>query len=271
MGTWSGLADVIRGTAPPAYPDTAAADSHVAAASEALGITEAVLAALDPPGTGRVADLGGGLGTSLRRWLVATRRSSWSWPSGPARRPGRRSGSPRPVWPTGRGGRARRADRARRARRPVHHRACAGDPGRRGRGRLARARAKVPRARWTTGGLRAGARRQPGRRSERPAQPRAQRRCGQVVRTSGAAWLPGLVCARWVASRSCRRSRTSPSSPRPPHDDHPDCGARPARRPSRPSPSGRSVRRPTRSTTSTTSSATPRGVPGWACSGWPCC
>ena len=133
-----------------------------------------------------------------------------SGPGDPGDGAARRGRSGRPC----RGGRARRADRARRARRPVHHRACAGDPGRRGGGRLARARAKVPRARWTPRGLRARARRQPGRRSERPAQPRAQRRWRSGLRTSGAAWPPGLVCARWVASRSCRRSRTSPSSPR---------------------------------------------------------
>ena len=62
MGTWSRLADVVRGAAPPDDPDATAAVGHAAAASEALGLTEAVLAVLDPPATGRVADLGGGLG-----------------------------------------------------------------------------------------------------------------------------------------------------------------------------------------------------------------
>ena len=70
MDTWSQLATVVRGSDPPAYPDSAAADRHVAAASSALAITDAVLAAIDVRAGSRVADLGGGLG-HLAEALVA--------------------------------------------------------------------------------------------------------------------------------------------------------------------------------------------------------
>jgi SAM-dependent methyltransferase len=62
LGTWSGLADAIRGTRPATYPTGDGADASIDAAADGLGIGAAVADALDLTGVRRIADLGGGLG-----------------------------------------------------------------------------------------------------------------------------------------------------------------------------------------------------------------
>lgn len=62
LPAWQGLADVVRGTDPPSYPSSREADLHIAAATEAIGLVDAVADAVEIPSDATVAELGGGLG-----------------------------------------------------------------------------------------------------------------------------------------------------------------------------------------------------------------
>jgi hypothetical protein len=59
---WAGLADVIRGADPPSYPVDEMSDRLISAATEALGLVDAVIGSVVIPTGARVADIGGGLG-----------------------------------------------------------------------------------------------------------------------------------------------------------------------------------------------------------------
>lgn len=64
---WQRLAEVVRGSTGVDYPSGVQADRHIAAATDALGIADAVLEALSPPPGATVADIGGGLGLLAER------------------------------------------------------------------------------------------------------------------------------------------------------------------------------------------------------------
>mgnify|MGYP000963489731 CR=1 FL=1 len=59
---WRGLADVIRGSDPPAYPSSEAGDAAIHAAAGALGMSGPIVDVLDLMPGERVIDIGGGLG-----------------------------------------------------------------------------------------------------------------------------------------------------------------------------------------------------------------
>lgn len=59
---WAGLADVVRGAAPPSYPNDALSDRAVAAASWALDVAATVIREVELPEGAHLADIGGGLG-----------------------------------------------------------------------------------------------------------------------------------------------------------------------------------------------------------------
>lgn len=60
--SWAALAGVISGAKPPSYPVDERSDRAISAATEALGLLDAVTGALVLPTGARVADIGGGLG-----------------------------------------------------------------------------------------------------------------------------------------------------------------------------------------------------------------
>jgi precorrin-6B methylase 2 len=70
LDTWSGLAEAIRGAGPPAYPVSEVADQSIDAAAHVWGLGVAVADVLDPPVPGRLADIGGGLGSMAHELVV---------------------------------------------------------------------------------------------------------------------------------------------------------------------------------------------------------
>lgn len=63
---WGRLADVVRGEEPPSYPVDERADRLISAATDALGLRDAVVRDVEPPPGAHVVDIGGGLGGTLQ-------------------------------------------------------------------------------------------------------------------------------------------------------------------------------------------------------------